>query len=137
MLDTIKNIVANALRIIFFIALGFGVYKCNTYFNPTFSLTITEDYAWYERIIPFKKFTVYRMENLITGEYYIGRHETRKVKDSYQGSGTKLNHNIWRFGIENFHKHIVAVYYNEQDMIDHECRLIDLQDPLSMNLKQC
>ncbi|MCH9666037.1 MAG: hypothetical protein K0U41_09365 [Gammaproteobacteria bacterium] len=82
---------------------------------------------------------MYKTTNLITGEFYIGLHRTHKLSDDYIGSGVDLHKNIKQYGLPNFHKEVLAVYTNEQDMIDQECLLISqtINNPLSLNIKEC
>lgn len=51
---------------------------------------------------------IYKTTNLVNGKIYIGKHSTKKVRDtqlldeSYFGSGIKLNKAINKYGLENF-----------------------------------
>lgn len=73
-----------------------------------------------------KKFTIYKTTNKINGNYYIGKHETYNVNDSYLGSGIRLKNALKFYGKENFFKEILFIFDNENDMIKKEIELVDL-----------
>lgn len=49
-----------------------------------------------------KIYTIYRIENLINGNDYIGMHITEDLNDGYFGSGIALKRAIKKYGRENF-----------------------------------
>jgi hypothetical protein len=51
-------------------------------------------------------YTIYKITNHINGKYYISRHATKNVNDSYMGIGIK--NAINKYGVENFTKEIIA-----------------------------
>lgn len=53
-------------------------------------------------------YIVYRTENLVTGAYYIGAHETSVLEDGYLGSGKILKRAIKKYGVENFKRVVLA-----------------------------
>jgi hypothetical protein len=83
-----------------------------------------------------KYYTIYKITNLINKKYYIGKHITNNINDSYMGSGKLIKKAIEKYGIENFKKEIIKVYDNEHDMNIAESLLIDLTDKLSYNLQE-
>lgn len=69
-------------------------------------------------------FTVYKTINIINGKFYIGKHITKVVNDSYLGSGKRLRLAIEKYGKKNFKKEILAVFYNEDLMNKKEAELV-------------
>lgn len=47
-------------------------------------------------------YLVYKTTCLITGKFYVGRHQTKNINDGYMGSGTLLLEAICKYGRENF-----------------------------------
>lgn len=74
-----------------------------------------------------KYYTIYETTNLINGKIYIGQHVTDNPYDDYIGSGVSMRRAIRKYGIENFHKHILFVFDNEYDMDAKEAELVTEQ----------
>jgi hypothetical protein len=70
------------------------------------------------------KYTIYKTTNLINNKFYIGKHQTENVNDSYYGSGKALKCAISKYGKENFKKEILFIFDNEEDMNKKEIELI-------------
>ena len=70
------------------------------------------------------KYTIYKTINLINNKFYIGKHQTNNINDSYYGSGKALKNAISKYGKENFKKEILFVFDTEQEMNDKEIELI-------------
>ncbi len=81
--------------------------------------------------------TIYRVHNNMTGDFYVGRHKTRNLRDSYLGSGNKIKALVKQYGRGYFHKEILAIYDNRADMVQAECDLIDTSNPKSLNIATC
>lgn len=69
-------------------------------------------------------YTVYKTTNKINGRYYIGKHKTSNINDSYLGSGKLLRSAIAKYGFNSFEKTILFVFDNEQEMNDKERELV-------------
>lgn len=70
------------------------------------------------------KYTIYKTTNDLNGKYYIGKHQTNNINDSYLGSGVLLNKDIEKYGKEHFHKEILFIFDNEIEMNEKEKELI-------------
>ena len=83
-------------------------------------------------------YTVYKILNLITNEYYIGVHKTSNPNDSYMGSGILIRKAIKDFGLENFQKEILFSYEEKKDAYDKEKELLVnlLNDNFCLNLSE-
>ena len=69
--------------------------------------------------------------------YYIGRHSTNDLNDSYLGSGKRLIFAIKVYGKENFNREILWVFDNYDDMMNKEKELINgdvMYDAMSYNI---
>ena len=69
-------------------------------------------------------FTVYKITNIITNKYYIGKHKTKNLDDGYMGSGKKLLDAYKKYTKDNFIKEILFVFDNEEDMNRKEAELV-------------
>jgi hypothetical protein len=68
--------------------------------------------------------TIYRTQNLLTGEFYIGVHKTTNPDDSYLGSGALIKKQLREFGPENFRKTVLFVCDSGQEAARREVMLI-------------
>lgn len=82
-----------------------------------------------------KYYTIYKITNNINGKYYIGKHITENLNDSYMGSGKLIKKAIEKYGIENFTKTILYCCDNEKEMNVMENSLIKLEDNSIYNLQ--
>src|SRR5210317_1678714 len=82
-----------------------------------------------------KYYTIYKITNNINGKYYIGKHITENLNDSYMGSGKLIKKAIEKYGIENFTKTILYCCNNEKEMNLMENSLINLEDNNIYNLQ--
>lgn len=69
-------------------------------------------------------YTVYKITNTLNGMFYIGKHATENLNDSYMGSGTFLRRAQNKYGIENFKKEILFIFDNEEEMNNKEAELV-------------
>jgi hypothetical protein len=56
---------------------------------------------------------------------YVGKHMTENLDDGYMGSGKYLNNAIKLYGLENFHKEILFVFDNEEEMNKMEAEIVN------------
>lgn len=63
---------------------------------------------------------VYRTENIITGEFYIGKHSTSNKNDNYLGSGIRLKNSIKKHGKNSFYRYIIKEFDSETKAYDFE-----------------
>jgi hypothetical protein len=81
---------------------------------------------------------IYRTINKLNGRWYVGLHSTNDEEDGYLGSGIRLQHEIAKYGSENFSREIIeflpsrkALKARERDLVNEEM----LADSLCLNLK--
>lgn len=81
-------------------------------------------------------YLVYRTENLLTGHFYYGVHETNVIDDGYLGSGRKLKEAIKKYGVNNFKRRVVARCRSRAQMYELEKKFIApwIGDPRCYNL---
>jgi group I intron endonuclease len=84
------------------------------------------------------KFIVYKTTNLLTGQYYIGKH-TQETDDfdGYFGSGIRLRRAIAKYGKENFIREIMGEYRNDEQAYIAEIAILGNSwesDPLCYNM---
>ena len=81
-------------------------------------------------------YTVYKITNIITNEYYIGVHKTDNPKDDYFGSGIHIKRQVKKYGKQNFLKDILYIFDNKDDAFNKEKELlsIHLNEKLCINI---
>lgn len=81
-------------------------------------------------------YTVYKVTNKLTGEFYIGVHKTNDPHDSYLGSGKVIRAQVALHGPESFTKEIMASFDRRQDAYEKEVELIapNLGGPGCLNI---
>ena len=81
---------------------------------------------------------IYKTINNINNKYYLGKHSTKNIDDSYLGSGTLLKKAINKYGKENFSTEILTYCDTEQDCYELEelvVTQIELDDPMCYNIR--
>jgi predicted GIY-YIG superfamily endonuclease len=82
-------------------------------------------------------YIIYKITNQINGKYYIGRHATKNVDDSYMGSGIGIKNAIAKYGKEKFTKEIIAEADNPNALWELEKEIVNedvVKDPMSYNM---
>ena len=81
-------------------------------------------------------YVIYKITNNINDKYYIGRHATKNINDSYMGSGIGIKNAIAKYGVENFTKEIIATADSADALWDLEKEIVNediVKDPMSYN----
>ena len=81
-------------------------------------------------------YIIYKITNQINRKYYIGRHATKDVNDSYMGSGVGIKNAIAKYGKENFIKEVIAESDNAESLWELEKEIVNediVKDPMSYN----
>lgn len=82
-------------------------------------------------------YTIYQTTNLINGKFYVGKHKTKDLEDTYIGSGVALKKAIKKYGRENFKKEILFIFETENEMNLKEKEIVDesfLNDKMTYNM---
>lgn len=82
-------------------------------------------------------YTIYKTTNLVNGKYYIGKHQTENINDTYYGSGKAIKTAIKVYGKHNFKKEILFIFENEVEMNNKEKEIISddiVKSTLTYNL---
>jgi len=81
-------------------------------------------------------FTVYKIINLETNQYYIGVHKTDNPKDSYLGSGIHITRQVKLYGRDHFKKEILYKFDDEKEAYEKEKELIsqNIDNSLCLNI---
>jgi hypothetical protein len=83
------------------------------------------------------RYIIYKITNQVNGKYYIGRHATKNIDDSYMGSGLGIKNAIKKYGIENFKKEIIAEANDADELWNLEKEIVNEQivkDSMSYNI---
>jgi hypothetical protein len=81
-------------------------------------------------------YIIYKITNQINGKYYIGRHSTKNINDSYMGSGIGIKNAIKKYGVDNFTKEIIAMARSTEELWELEKEIVNedvVKDPMSYN----
>lgn len=76
-----------------------------------------------------KHYLVYLITNKITGERYVGQHQTYNIDDGYMGSGRLLGLKLKEYGADNFHKEILGDFEDFDTMNQAEIDFIAKLNP--------
>lgn len=82
-------------------------------------------------------YIIYKITNQLNGRYYIGRHATKNINDSYMGSGKGIKNAITKYGVENFTKEIIATTDSTEQLWELEKEIVNeavVKDPMSYNM---
>ena len=80
----------------------------------------------------------YRIDNLINGKYYIGKHSSDSLNDNYMGSGPLIKAAIAKYGMENFKKTILKTFPTSEEAFEHEAQIVtmvEVNDPMCYNIQ--
>jgi len=80
---------------------------------------------------------IYKITNNLNGKYYIGRHSTKNIDDSYMGSGIGIKNAINKYGIENFTKEIIEETSSSELLWELEKQIVNedvVKDNMSYNM---
>ena len=81
---------------------------------------------------------VYKTTNLINGKFYVGYHQTKKLKDDYLGSGIILSRSVRKYGKENFIRETLFEFETREEAYAKEKEIVEIylnKDPLCMNIR--
>jgi len=69
-------------------------------------------------------YIVYKVTNLVNNKYYIGVHKTDNINDGYLGSGVAIRNAIKKYGVKNFKKEIIDIFFEEKNAYKKEAILV-------------
>ena len=78
-------------------------------------------------------YLIYKTTNCLDGKFYKGQHKTKKLKDNYLGSGTRIWLAVLKYGRPNFKREIIGFYENFKDMDEAEKLFITEEDIKNKN----
>ena len=79
----------------------------------------------------------YKTVNLVNGNYYYGKHQTRNAYDGYLGSGLNLHKAIVKYGVDSFKRYDIFYAFSNDILGDMEKALVTesvISDPKSYNI---
>ena len=82
-------------------------------------------------------YIIYKTTNILNNKFYIGKHQTNNLKDSYIGSGKALVQAIKKYGRENFKFEILFYLNSEEEMNAKEKEIVTeefVKNPQTYNL---
>lgn len=71
---------------------------------------------------------IYKVTNKTNGKIYVGKKKSNTFDDNYYGSGSKIRHDVLRYGKKNFDVEILRTCNTEDELIRSEIFLIDKYD---------
>ena len=71
---------------------------------------------------------VYRIDNLINGKYYIGKHSATSLDNDYMGSGDAIKAAIEKYKLRNFKKTILKTFPTSQEAYDYEAEVVTMKE---------
>ncbi len=81
-------------------------------------------------------FVVYKITNLLNGEYYHGKTSLAKWRAGYMGSGVLIPQMLAKYGRDNFAREIISRHADEKEAYEAEKAITRHEDPQSYNLAQ-
>jgi hypothetical protein len=82
---------------------------------------------------------LYKTTNTITGEFYVGMHNTSNVDDGYLGSGTNIKRSIEIYGVDAHTREILEFCESEDDLRVRERQMVNnalLSESLCINIRR-
>lgn len=70
-------------------------------------------------------YIIYKITNILNNKFYIGKHKTKNINDSYMGSGIVIKSAILKYGKENFKKEILYILNSEEEMNKKEKEIVN------------
>lgn len=68
---------------------------------------------------------IYKITNLKNDKIYIGKHSCEDIDDGYMGSGKLIKKAIEKYGIENFKKEILYIFYDVSEAYEMEKNIVN------------
>ena len=67
---------------------------------------------------------LYQITNLVNNKIYVGVHKSKSLDDGYMGSGKVIKRAIKKYGIDNFKKDILEIFYTSESMYAKEKEIV-------------